>query len=206
MGILRGQRPTEGVADMADQTPTRVPRKIGQLSLAIAAALAVVGGLASPAYADFPHFKSASVSLASSSATAAGLGTLSTASAATELPDLLYVWTEVGIGKPDVVYRLETVVTATFGCVNSGANHPKATNKATVTAPLQTTVELAADQNGRISGNVVLDTGSVSPTGFSCPTGQTLVALSATFTNNTITDTTNGVTATDDDISVTLGP
>ena len=206
MGILRGQRPTEGVADMADQTPTRVPRKIGQLSLAIAAALAVVGGLASPAYADFPHFKSASVSLASSSATAAGLGTLSTASAATELPDLLYVWTEVGIGKPDVVYRLETVVTATFGCVNSGANHPKATIKATVTAPLQTTVELAADQNGRISGNVVLDTGSVSPTGFSCPTGQTLVALSATFTNNTITDTTNGVTATDDDISVTLGP
>jgi hypothetical protein len=206
MGILRGQRPTEGVADMADQTPTRVPRKIGQLSLAIAAALAVVGGLASPAYADFPHFKSASVSLASSSATAAGLGTLSTASAATELPDLLYVWTEVGIGKPDVVYRLETVVTATFGCVNSGANHPKATNKTTVTAPLQTTVELAADQNGRISGNVVLDTGSVSPTGFSCPTGQTLVALSATFTHNTITDTTNGVTATDDDISVTLGP
>lgn len=191
---------------MADQTPTRLPRKIGQLSLAIAAALAVVGGLASPAYADFPHFKSASVSLASSSATAAGLGTLSTASAATELPDLLYVWTEVGIGKPDVVYRLETVVTATFGCVNSGANHPKATNKTTVTAPLQTTVELAADQNGRISGNVVLDTGSVSPTGFSCPTGQTLVALSATFTHNTITDTTNGVTATDDDISVTLGP
>jgi hypothetical protein len=203
---LEGQRLTEGAADMADQTPNRLPRKIGQLSLAIAAALAVVGGLASPAYADFPHFKSASVSLASSSATAAGLGTLSTASAATELPDLLYVWTEVGIGKPDVVYRLETVVTATFGCVNSGGNHPKATNKATVTAPLQTTVELAADQNGRISGNVVLDTGSVSPTGLSCPTGQTLVALSATFTNNTITDTTNGVTATDDDISVTLGP
>src|SRR4029453_11347619 len=167
MGILRGQRPTEGVADLARQNPPRGPRKIGQLSLAIAAALAVVGGLASPAYADFPHFKSASVSLASSSATAAGLGTLSAASAATELPDLLYVWTEVGIGKPDVVYRLETVVTATFGCVNSGANHPKATNKATVTAPLQTTVELAADQNGRISGNVVLDTGSVSPTGFS---------------------------------------
>ncbi|MGH7129709.1 MAG: hypothetical protein ACREIV_14160, partial [Planctomycetaceae bacterium] len=81
---------------------------------------------------------------------------------------------------------------------------PKASNKVTITAPLQTTVELAAGQNGRITGSVVVDTGSVVPIGFSCPAGQTLVALSATFTNNMITDTTNGVTATDDDISVTL--
>jgi hypothetical protein len=203
---LRGQRLTEGVADMADQTPTRLPRKIGRLSLAMGAALAVVGGLASPAYADFPHFKSASVSLAGSSAAATGLAATSTASAAAELPYLLYLWTEVGIGTPDVVYRLETVATATFGCVNGGTNHPKASNKFTITAPLQTTQNLAADHNGRISGSVVLDTSSVSPTGFSCPNGQTLAALSATFTNNTITDTTNGVTATDDDISVTLGP
>jgi hypothetical protein len=204
--LLGGQRLTEGVADMADQTPTRLPRKIRQLGLVMAAAAAVIAGLASPAYANNPHFKSASVSLATSSATAAGLSAASTASAATDLPDLLYAWTEVGLGTPDVVYRLETVVTATFGCVNGGANRPKASNKVAVTSPLQTTVELAADQNGRITGSVVLDTGSVFPTGFSCPTGQTLVALSATFTNNTITDTTNGVTATDDDISVTLGP
>ncbi len=196
---------TEG-ANMTDQTPTRLRFKIGQLSLAVAAALAVVAGLASPAQANFPHFKSASVSLADSSATASGLGATSTASAATELPDLLFAWTEVGIGGPDVLYRLETEVTATFGCVNVAANRPKASNKVTITAPLQTTAELAADQNGRITGSVVVDTGSVFPTGFSCPTGQTLVALSATFTNNTITDTTNGVTATDDDISVTLWP
>jgi hypothetical protein len=191
---------------MADQTPIRLPRKIGHLGLVMAAATAVIAGLASPAYANNPHFKSASVSLATSSATAAGLGATSTASAATDLPDLLYAWIEVGVGKPDVVYRLETVVAATFGCVNGGVNRPKASNKVTVTSPLQTTVELAADRNGQITGSVVLDTGSVFPTGFSCPTGQTLVALSATFTNNTITDTTNGVTATDDDISVTLGP
>ena len=187
---------------MADQTPTRLPRRIRQLGLVVAAAAAVIAGLASPAYANNPHFKSASVSLA----TAAGLGVTPTASTGTELPDLLYSWTEVGVGKPNVVYRLETVVTATFGCVNTGANHPKASNKVTITAPLQTTVDLAADDNGQITGSVVLDTSPVSPTGFSCPNGQTLVALSATFTNNTITDTTNGVTATDDDISVTLGP
>lgn len=191
---------------MADQTPIRLPHKIGQLGLVVAAATAVVAGLASPAYANFPHFKSASVSLASSTAIVADLGAASTASAETVLPDLLYAWIEVGVGKPDIVYRLDTVVTATFGCVNGGENRPKATNKITITAPLQRTIDLHADKNGQITGNVVLDTGSVSPTDFSCPTGQTLAALSATFTNNTITDTTNGVTATDDDISVTLGP
>jgi hypothetical protein len=146
------------------------------------------------------------VSLESGSATAAGLAAPSTAGAATELPDLLFAWTEAGLGTPDVIYRLETVVTATFGCVNGGANHPKASNKVTITTPLQISVQLAADQNGRITGSVVVDTGSVFPTDLSCPTGQTLVALSATFAENTITDTTNGVSATDDDISVTLWP
>ena len=191
---------------MADQKSTRLPRKLMHLGLMAAAVSVVIAGLASPASANNPHFKSASVSLASSSATAADLGAASTASAETKLPDLLYSWIEVGVGTPDIVYRLDTVVTATFGCVNGGENRPKATNKITITAPLQRMIDLAADKNGQITGSVVLDTGSVSPTDFSCPTGQMLAALSATFTNNTITDTTNGVTATDDDISVTLRP
>jgi hypothetical protein len=192
-------------ADMSDQIPNRPSRKVGRLGLAIVAALAVVVGLASPAYANFPHFKTASVSLVGSSL-ATGLSVTSSAGASAELPDLLFTWTEVGLGSPNVVYHLETVVSATFGCVNGGGKLPSASNKTTITAPLQTSVELAADRNGRITGSVVLDTGSVSPNGFSCPTGQTLAALFATFTDNTITDTTNHVTATDDDISVTLGP
>jgi len=188
---------------MTNQIPNRLSRKVTQLGLAIVAALAVVAGLASPAYANFPHFKSASVSLADS-LQAGGLSATSSASASAALPDLLFAWTEVGLGQADVVYRLETVVSATFGCVNGGTNQPRASNKITITAPLQTSVERVADKNGRIADSVVLDTGSVVPNGFSCPPGQTQVALSATFTDNTITDTTNGVTATDDDISVTL--
>jgi hypothetical protein len=190
---------------MTDQIPNRLSRKVGQLGLAIVAALAVIVGLASPAYASFPHFKTSSVSLVTGTSTT-GLSEMSSASASVKLPDLLFTWTEVGLGNPDVVYRLNTVVSATFGCVNGGGNHPSATNKTTITEPLQKVVGLAADKNGQITGSVVLDTSSVSPTGFSCPKGQTLVALSATFTDNTITDTTNGVTATDEDISVILGP
>jgi hypothetical protein len=189
---------------MTDQIPNRLSRKIGRLGVAVVAALAVVAGSASPAYANFPHFSSVSVSVAGSSP-ATGLSVRSSASASAALPDLLFTWTEVGLGNPDVVYRLDTVVSATFGCVNGGSNHPSATNKTTITKPVTATINIKADKNGQITGSVVLHTGSVS-TDFSCPGGQTLVALSATFTDNKIMDTTNGVTATDEDISVTLGP
>jgi len=191
---------------MADRTSDRIPRRITRLGLVMAAVTAVTAGLASPAYANFPHFKSASVSLASGTATAASVGATTTATSTTELPDLLYAWVELGVGKPDVLYLLKTSVTVTFGCINSGANHPKASNKTTITEPLEKSVGLAADKNGQITGSVVLETPPVSSADFSCPAGQTLVALSATFTDNSIIDTTNGVTATDDDITVTLGP
>jgi len=191
---------------MTDPIPNRLSRKIGQLGLAVAAALAVVASLASPAYADFPHFRNVSVTLAGGAQATAEVSA-STDSISIQLPDLLFDWTEVGLGNGDVVYSLQTVVTATFGCVNGGSNRPKATNKTTVTAPLEASIELAADRNGRITGSIVLATGLVSsPAGFSCPPGQTEAALEAAFTNNTITDTTNGVIATDDDITVPLGP
>ena len=190
---------------MTDQKPNRLSRKVRQFVIVIVVVLAVVTGLASPAYVNLPHFKTASVSLANSSLASARTAA-SSASASAQLPDLLFSWTEVGVGSPDVVYSLSTVVTATFGCVNGGGKHPSASNKTTITQPAQTSVELAADKNGKITGSAILDTGGVSLGGFSCPGGQTLVALSATFTHNMITDTTNGVTATDGDISVILGP
>ena len=194
---------------MTDQKPNRLSRKVGQIGLAIVAALAVVIGLASPAYANFPHFKSSSVTLTSSSLAATRSAT-SSASVSVELPDLLFRWTEVGLGSPDVVYRLSTVVTVIFGCVNGGANHPSASNKTTVAVPSGTTVDLKADKNGQITGSVVLDIPTVSSGDFSCPNGQTLVALTAAFTQNTITDTrndtdpSNDVTATDEDIPFPL--
>jgi hypothetical protein len=207
---IQQQQVSEG-ADMIDQKPNRLFRKVGQIGLAIVAALAVVIGLASPAYANFPHFKTVSVSLDGSSATGSSLASVASAAAPTSssvnLPDLLFTWTEVGLGTPDVTYTLKTDVIITFGCVNGGGKNPSASNKITVTTPVGATATKTADKNGQITGSVVLDTGLVSaPAGFSCPSGQTLVALSAKFTDNTITDTTNGVTATDGDISVILGP
>jgi hypothetical protein len=106
---------------MTDQKPNRLSRKVGQIGLAIVAALAVVIGLASPAYANFPHFKTASVSLANSSLASARTAASNT-SASGQLPDLSFSWTEVGLGNPGagVAYTFSTFVTATFGCVNGG--------------------------------------------------------------------------------------
>jgi hypothetical protein len=190
--------------------PTRFARAVRYVSVLAVAVVVGIVGFTEAAHANFPHFRTFSVSLTDIALTGAAADsgaevTVAHASvASTELPDLLYTWTEVGVGQPDVDYLLTSEVTATFGCVNDGANQPKAGNKTTVTAPLATEATLTSDKNGKISGSVVLDTSSVSPTDFSCPSGQTLVAISATFAQNTITDTTNGVTATDDDIVVTF--
>ena len=176
----------------------RTLRWVGALAIAITVGMI---GTTGTAFANFPHFKTFSVTTTTNSAT--GLAAAGTAGSA-DLPDLLFSWTELGVGAPDVTYRLQSVVTATFGCVNNGSNRPPAGNKTTVTAPVATPATLTADRNGNITGTVVLDTGAANPGGFSCPPGQSLVALSATFAQNTITDTTNGVTATDDDIVVIL--
>ena len=187
--------------------PTRFARAVRYVSVLAVAVVVGVVGFTEAAHANFPHFRTFSVTLTDIAAADSGAEVAARASVASaDLPDLLFTWTEVGVGRPDVEYLLQSEVTATFGCVNAGSKVPQAGNKITVAAPLATEATLTSDRNGKISGSVVLDTSSVSPTGFSCPSGQTLVAVSATFAQNTITDTTNGVTATDDDIVVTLFP
>ena len=187
--------------------PTRFARAVRYVSVLAVAVVVGIVGFTEAAHANFPHFRTFSVSLTDIAAADSGAEVAARASVASaDLPDLLFTWTEVGVGRPDVEYLLQSEVTATFGCVNAGSKVPQAGNKITVAAPLATEATLTSDRNGKISGSVVLDTSSVSPTGFSCPSGQTLVAISATFAQNTITDTTNGVTATDDDIVVTLFP
>jgi hypothetical protein len=181
--------------------------RTGRFALSVVAIVAASAvGLSPAGAANFPHFKSFSVTTTDSTTTAQTAAAKTTSTASTDLPDLLYTWVEVGIGNPDVEYTLSSFVTATFGCVNNGQNPPQAGNKMTMTQPVASGATLTADKNGRISGSVVVDTSSVTPTGFSCPPGQTLTALSATFTQNTITDLTYDVTATAPDISVQLWP
>ncbi len=166
--------------------------------------VAVALAAAPPASANFPHFREFSVTTVGSASTAGAASARTTVADSTTLPDLRFTWTEVGLGSTDVTYNASAVVSATFGCVNAGSNRPSASNKATVTEPVTATVQLSADDNGRITGSLEVDTAGVEPVDLDCPSGQILTAISASFTQITLTDVTNNVSVMAADITVIL--
>jgi hypothetical protein len=141
-------------------------------STAVTAALAFGAGTASATSG--AHFFSATGSVGSSGA-------------------LTVVWDEAGVGQQKVFYTLTTDASATYACINGGGNHPKASNKQTFSGPLGTPNTGFNPQNGRVQGS--LSVGPLSNDGFACPSGQSLVLACVAYTNTTLTDTTNNVTA-----------
>jgi hypothetical protein len=107
--------------------------------------------------------------------------------------NLIVSFKEAGLGNNALIaYAANADATATYACINGGGNHPKATNKETVNGPVTATGTFSSGKNGSISQSLTLE--PPSPGSFSCPGGQTLVLASVSYTNVTITDTTNGVT------------
>jgi hypothetical protein len=104
---------------------------------------------------------------------------------------LVVSWDEAGVGQQTVNYTLTADGSATYACINGGGNHPKATNKATVNGPVSASGSFPATKNGRVTGS--LSAGPPSAGSFSCPSGQTLVLASVSYTNIVLSDTTNGV-------------
>ena len=99
---------------------------------------------------------------------------------------------EAGLGNTDINYQLTADETAEFGCFNNGGNHPKASNKETVSATISTAATFQP-KNGRVQACV---TGQPpSPGAFSCPPGQVRLLISVTDTNIVLNDTTNVVVA-----------
>ena len=137
---------------------------------------------ASLVYGANPHFKAVSAHLGS--------------------PQLTVSGTEVGLGSgATIVYTAAADVTATANCVNSGGHKPSATNK-NFSGEIASTATNQADASGKVSTELVLH---ALPIGF-CPPGQSTVVTSATFSNVTLTDTTNGVVATLPGTFVFVGP
>jgi len=85
---------------------------------------------------------------------------------------------EAGLGNEEQVH---IVVTATAECINPGQHHPKAANKASVSAEGDFPV-----QNGKATFELTL-TPTFQP---DCTPPMTVV-----FTDVTVTDTTNGISA-----------
>ena len=115
---------------------------------------------------------------------------------------LVVTFDEAGVGQQQVNYVLSADASATYACINGGGNHPKAANKATFNGPVSSPTFGFQPENGRVKGSI-----SVGPLGsgsFSCPSGQTLVLASISYSNITLTDTTNNVTASIGSVSRTF--
>jgi hypothetical protein len=115
------------------------------------------------AFADSPHFLSATSSIN-------GAGVLSVS------------FKEVGLGDSSVTNTRITLTvntaSATYQCWNKGGNHPQAGNKETVSHSLSITQTFRV-RNGQTTGSI--STGPPGPGSFSCPRGQSLFLMSVSY-------------------------
>jgi hypothetical protein len=146
--------------------------------LFVFAAVIATAALAVPAaLAVSPHFISASAALNND-------GTLTGS------------FKEAGLGtNQNINYTLSADGTATYVCVNKGGANPSAQNKTTVNGPVSASGTFNSGKNGNVIGSLTV---SPPPSDISCPKGQSLELASVSYTNVTLTDTTNN-------ISVSLG-
>lgn len=138
-----------------------------RLILALIAAVAAAAAFTAVALADSPHFISASASIDNAgnlvcSFKEAGLGTTVSTEAVTCSAD----------------------ASAVYACINGGGNHPKATNKETVSGPVSGGGTFPV-RNGQTTGSITVAPPSAGS--FSCPNGQMLVLASVSYTNITLT-------------------
>jgi hypothetical protein len=129
--------------------------------VAVAAVVGAVAAISAVAFAGSPHFINSAfeVSRSDNSLTVSGK--------------------EAGLGDEAQVH---VVLSATALCINPGSNHPKAANKASVSAEGDFPV-----QNGKADFSLTV-TATFQP--------DCSPPMSVVFTDITVTDTTSGITAT----------
>ena len=69
---------------------------------------------------------------------------------------------------------------ATYGCLNHGGSCPNANNKVSVSGTVTAQGTFTSGKNGSIRGSLTVDPPSTTLT---CPGGQTLVLVSVSYTN-----------------------
>jgi hypothetical protein len=143
-------------------------KTLGLIVLAWVSAFALAGLVfASTAAADSPHFISE--------------GTASINSAGS------YVVTnfkEAGLGNTvsTEAITLSATATATYACVNGGGNHPKATNKESVTGQVTNTGSFPV-RNGSTTGTISVGPPPASPFRPPCNPPMTVVLTQVSYTN-----------------------
>jgi hypothetical protein len=111
--------------------------------------------------------------------------------------DLKCTFKEAGLGNQptgtDVSITCSATASAEYECQNKGANkkNPPAENKDTETGEVSASGNFPVSSNGQVTGS--LEVKPPGPGDFSCPNGQNLVLVSASYTNVDVCDTTNNV-------------
>jgi len=96
---------------------------------------------------------------------------------------------EAGLGTNQLIsYTAAAQGTATWVCVNKGGANPSAQNKTTVNGPVSATGSFSSGKNGNVTASLTIQP---PPSDITCPNGQRLELASVTYTNVTLTDTTN---------------
>jgi hypothetical protein len=140
----------------------------------LAAMLAMALVAAAPALAVSPHFVSADATLNPN-------GRLTVA------------FKEAGLGTNQLInYELSADATATYVCVNKGGSNPSASNKTTRSGPVSASGTFPSGKNGNVTASLTVSPPAANIT---CPKGQTLQTASVSYTNVSLTDTTNNIAA-----------
>ncbi len=115
------------------------------------------------------------------------------ASAARDGNDPVVSWKEAGLGdNQNIDYTATADFSRTDSCVNNGGNVPSDPKKTVTSGTVSVTGTFSSGRNGQITASLRLTAG---PTTLECPPGQMATLMSLTWSNVSITDTTNGVTA-----------
>ena len=140
-----------------------------RIALVLISAVAGVMLTATSALADSPHFLFADNTVSSTT------GALTTS----------FKEAGLGTGTTSVSITLTADASALYQCFNNGGNHPKAGNKETVQATLETSGNFPVS-HGQTTASLTV--GPPSPGDFSCPSGQTLFLQSVTYSNTFVSD------------------
>jgi hypothetical protein len=106
---------------------------------------------------------------------------------------------EAGLGtNQSITYVLSGQGTAVYVCVNHGGGNPSASNKTAVAGPVSTTGTFNSGKNGQVTASL-----TVKPPfqDIGCPNGQDQELASVSYTDVTLTDTTNNVSISIGDFS-----
>lgn len=117
-----------------------------------------------------------------------------TASLSSSTGNVTVSWKEAGLGDTvTIVYRATANATARYQCVNHGGKCPQASNKEEVSGPVSAQGAFQSGKNGSITASLTISPPAAT---LDCPGNQVIEMTAVSYSNITLTDLTNNVSAT----------